>query len=282
MKTRSLLLIVLAMVALLAFSACIAPPPETPEEQAAAAATAVQEMEGHLSLVGTSWRLESVGAAENSLMALPEIPSTLNFFIIRYGGFGGCNWYLGVYDVDGSALRMNMPTQTRNLCEPVGIMDQEGTFMSALLNTTAFAMEGEKLVTYTAGDQRMATFVPAETAPLEGTLWNLGLLFQGDRLWSLEFRTSINATIEGDTISGSAGCNDFSAGVTYDESSMTISMPAVTMMECSEPRGVMEQEAAFLEALAGVASYQLVGNTLMLLDGEDQPLLVFGARLVAE
>jgi heat shock protein HslJ len=38
------------------------------------------------------------------------------------------------------------------------------------------------------------------------------------------------------------------------------------MMLCSEPEGVMEQEAQYLAALATTATFQIDGNTLTLRD----------------
>jgi heat shock protein HslJ len=68
--------------------------------------------------------------------------------------------------------------------------------------------------------------------------------------------TSITALFSGATVSGSAGCNDYTGTVTPVEDYFTIGSVAVTAKECVEPAGVMEQEQAFLAALQGTAGYQ--------------------------
>jgi hypothetical protein len=50
---------------------------------------------------------------------------------------------------------------------------------------------------------------------------------------------------------------------------------AVTEMWCMEPEGVMDQEQAFLDALASVASYRLAGDRLELLDETGEAILIF-------
>jgi hypothetical protein len=45
-----------------------------------------------------------------------------------------------------------------------------------------------------------------------------------------------------------------------------------------EPEGVMDQEQAFLAALASVTGYRLAGERLELLDGAGETVLVFEPR----
>jgi heat shock protein HslJ len=46
-------------------------------------------------------------------------------------------------------------------------------------------------------------------------------------------------------------------------------------MWCSDPEGVMDQEQAFLAALASVASYRLAGERVELFDGMGGVILTF-------
>jgi heat shock protein HslJ len=66
--------------------------------------------------------------------------------------------------------------------------------------------------------------------------------------------------------SGSAGCNRYTAAYSASDTELHFSAAASTRMFCAEPPGVMEQEAAFLAALAGAASFRLGGDSLQLLD----------------
>ena len=53
---------------------------------------------------------------------------------------------------------------------------------------------------------------------------------------------------------------------------------AITAMACLSPEGVMDQEQAFLAALASVTSYQLAGERLELLDSTGDVVLSFEPR----
>ena len=58
-------------------------------------------------------------------------------------------------------------------------------------------------------------------------------------------------------------------------SEFSISDVASTEMWCSDPEGVMDQEQAFLAALASVASYRLAGERVELFDGMGGVILTF-------
>jgi heat shock protein HslJ len=49
---------------------------------------------------------------------------------------------------------------------------------------------------------------------------------------------------------------------------MKISRPAATRKACTEPAGIMEQEAAYLAALPKAARYQAAGRSVELLSAE--------------
>ena len=48
--------------------------------------------------------MESFGDEDDSLAVLPDTKLTLNMLSERYAGYNGCNWFLGVYDVNGVEL----------------------------------------------------------------------------------------------------------------------------------------------------------------------------------
>ncbi len=141
---RYAILVALALLALM-LGACLGdtstPEPPSAEE--------VQEQVAALELVGTSWELDHFGGADDNVPAVDGVRATLNFALERYGGGGGCNFFLGVYSTDGSAISMMTPAQTRIVCEsPAGIMEQDATFVSTLLNTVEYGMDGDNLVLY--------------------------------------------------------------------------------------------------------------------------------------
>ena len=259
------------VLTLLVLAACnSSPTPESPQQ-------AVEEASDRLSLAGTAWELEFFGKPDDGLTVQAGTQLTVNYFVGRYTGSGGCIWYLGVYNADSNNLLMETPARTRLLCEPSEIMVQEGTFMDSLLAITSYEMEGEKLVGYTGGDQRLLTFVPAQLAPFDETTWNLKLMREGKDLVSIISGSTVTAQFQGDQMSGSGGCNTYNATVNVSGDTLTISDAASTEMACSEPERVLEQETKYLAALQSVAKYTLAGQTLILLDNNDQVVLLFGA-----
>jgi heat shock protein HslJ len=255
----------------LVLSSCGQSTPESPQE-------AVEETISQLSLAGTAWEVESFGGPDDTLPVLPDVRPTVNYLVERYAGSGGCNWYSGVYNTDGSSLRMQTPATTRTICESAEVMQQEGLFMDSLVNVTGYRMEGDKLVAYTVEDQRMLTFVPAQPVPFEGTTWELKFIYDGKRWQPVIPGTTVTAQFEGDQMSGSAGCNNYNAAVAIEGDTMTIGDAASTRKACTDPEGVMDQETTFLSMLPSVAGYTAAGHALALLDADGQAILLFGAE----
>jgi heat shock protein HslJ len=249
------------------------PTPE-PAERAAQAAS-------NLSLVGSSWQAESLGGPEDSLAILPDTRPTVNFGVDRYAGSGGCNWFLGVYEAAGETLRFMTPSTTRTVCgEPAGVMEQEATYMSALLNIIEYRMEGEKLLGYTTNDQLLLTFVPASSIALEGTTWQLKFLVDVESVLATPVipGTEVTAQFTADRMSGSGGCNTYEAAYTLDDESFAIADLTTTEMACAEPEGIQEQEQRFLAYLQIAAKLVHVGGAVLLQDALGRTLLAFGAE----
>jgi heat shock protein HslJ len=74
-------------------------------------------------------------------------------------------------------------------------------------------------------------------------------------------------------VSGTAGCNQFSATYTVTGNQLVIGPPVSTMMYCSVPAGVMDQEARVLELLPLAAGYTVAGDTLKLSDQSGREIM---------
>lgn len=87
--------------------------------------------------------------------------------------------------------------------------------------------------------------------------------------------TIIDMTIDGDTVSGSAGCNTYNGPASVgDDGSMSLGPEfAVTFMACDQP--VMDQEQEFLDHLTRVASYQMAAEELLLEDANGIVIATF-------
>lgn len=115
----------------------------------------------------------------------------------------------------------------------------------------------------------------APTALLDGTAWNLLSYEQdGSMRDALEGTTVTLIFTDNTTLSGSAGCNHYSARYTETGTAIAIGPAVSTLMYCETP-GVMEQESAYLGLLDTAASFAIEGDTLTLRDINRTVILVF-------
>ncbi|MCL7454720.1 MAG: META domain-containing protein, partial [Anaerolineae bacterium] len=119
---------------------------------------------------------------------------------------------------------------------------------------------------------------PSGADPLAGTEWILTSLHGGALLEG----SHIVLKFQEDIVVGFAGCNAYGGGsgsyTASRDGTLEIPAPAQTSMACVEPEGVMEQEEAYVEALAGAASYRMADNRLQLQDAAGETALVFARR----
>ena len=80
--------------------------------------------------------------------------------------------------------------------------------------------------------------------------------------------SSLNAAFgAGGALNGSAGCNTYSASYSVNGQALLIGQPSATGLLCPEPPGIMEQETAFLNALATTSSFSMEAGQLYLRTG---------------
>ena len=110
--------------------------------------------------------------------------------------------------------------------------------------------------------------------------WSVTGVLSGDAFSSPIVGTEITATFTEDgRLTGSAGCNNYTTSYTADKATIEIEPAAATRMFCPEPAGVMDQEAAYLSALA--EARPPIGSTARrrdLLNAEGQRLVGFERR----
>jgi heat shock protein HslJ len=122
--------------------------------------------------------------------------------------------------------------------------------------------------------------VPGAADDLVGSEWVL-LSLNGN---SLIEDTDITLYFEEELLGGSAGCNGYGGGrdsgryVATDKGTLTIPQLAVTVMFCSEPEGIMEQEEAYIRALHDAATYQVIEGRLEIADANGETTLVFAPK----
>lgn len=112
-------------------------------------------------------------------------------------------------------------------------------------------------------------------ADLNSTAWNLVSYVQDGSMVNTLEGTTVTLTFgENATVSGSTGCNSYSASYTMNATAITIGPAASTLMYCPE-EGVMEQENVYLRLLGTVKTYDVTGEVLTFFDENSTAVLVF-------
>jgi len=197
----------------------------------------------------------------------------------KVSGSAGCNRYSGTYTLSGSNITFSSPmASTMMMCEQA-VMDQESAYMQALGEAKTFAIQGDQL-TLTGGDGVTLAVYKAQSQDLAGTTWQVTAYNNGNQaVIGVVEGTTLTASFSKDgSMSGNSGCNDFNGPYKIDGDQITIGPLASTMKMCSDPAGVMDQEAQYLAALQSAASYQIEGNVLQLRTKDDALAAMFNRK----
>ena len=225
-------------------------PPTQPKEQ---------PMSGKDTLDGTNWILTTL----NGQPALKDITVTLNFAAGKAAGSDGCNRYTTSYTADGTAIKFNQPLATTMMACPEPIMKQATAYQQALGQASTYKADAKQLTLYDASGKELATFA-AQSNELGGTSWIVTGYNNGKQaVVSVALGTEITANFGADgKLTGSAGCNNYTAGYQTDGNKIAIGPAATTRMACEQ--AVMDQETQYLAALATAATYRIDGNRMEL------------------
>lgn len=216
-------------------------------------------------LDGTAWVL----AALSGRILLPGGNVTLRFEAGRASGTDGCNRYAVPYAASGSALAFASPgVSTQMACE-AEVMRQAGDFMSSLTGTRSYRVDAGQLQLLGADGNLLASLAP-QPQGLAGTTWRVTGYNNGRQaVASVLAGTNLTMAFSADgRVSGSAGCNSYSATYASSESSLRFGPAATTRRMCATPERIMEQEQQFLKALERVATARQEGDRLELRDAD--------------
>jgi len=183
-------------------------------------------------------------------------------------GTAGCNTYRASYTLDGDSLEISEPAGTLIGCPPP-VDEFERAYLDALGQVATWELDGEELV---LSDADGGELLRLEVASIVGT-WTVTGVNTGDAIVSPIVGTELTAVFADDgSLTGSAGCNNYTTS-SADTGEIEIEPAAATKKFCPEPEGIMEQETAYLAALAAATQYGFNGPTMSLLDGEAMNLV---------
>ncbi len=197
----------------------------------------------------------------------------------RISGSGGCNRYNGQYTVSGSTIQIKQPLASTMMACEQPVMDQETAYFAMLGEAQSFAVEGEQLTLKGSGGTVLAVF-KAQSQDLSGTSWQVTGYNNGKQAFvSVVVGTELNATFGKDgTLSGSAGCNNYTGGYKVDGNKISIGPLASTKKFCESPAGTMEQESQFLAAMESAATFSVEGGKLEMRTADDAMAVGFSRK----
>ncbi|MCP5099704.1 MAG: META domain-containing protein, partial [Chloroflexi bacterium] len=172
-------------------------------------------------LENSSWVLVGTGSIENPTPLIPGTTITAVFQSNQISGSSGCNQYGADYTNDDMQIEISEIESTAVDC-PSLILEQESKFLDALISTISFTLNDGVLVMETTvtplifhaidvqGVEGLKTAVPEN--PLASITWQLVALETPDG--PLPTRDAvITAQFETDHVSGTGGCNTYSANI---------------------------------------------------------------------
>lgn len=120
-----------------------------------------------------------------------------------------------------------------------------------------------------------------KTDELAGTSWELFSLNGKDLIEGTAITLEFTETYLG----GQMGCNGYGGSpdsgkyISKNNGTFQLGDPfAVTVQLCTEPEGIMEQEALYIDALMTAAQYQIVDNRLEIKNKAGETILIYQGK----
>ncbi|NYT07580.1 MAG: META domain-containing protein [Methanomicrobiales archaeon] len=121
----------------------------------------------------------------------------------------------------------------------------------------------------------LATSAPPQ-ATLSGITWYLISMRSGGAAGNVLPGTEITAFFDGTgTVTGSAGCNQYTASYSGTLNNLAIGTPATTKMNCPSPPGTMSQESLYLTTFQGASRFTIEGDILTIMDSNGKAILAY-------
>lgn len=176
-------------------------------------------------------------------------------------GSDGCNQYAATYAVDGATIAITPGPSTLMAC-PEPVAQQATAYLEALAAAASYTIDGSQFNLIDADGKVLVNF-EVTAQELAGTIWQAILYNNGKGAVVSVNVPTITANFGADgTVSGFAGCNDYSGSYATNGDALQIGSLTVTEKTCSEPANIMEEESQFLAALQSAANFQIEGNVL--------------------
>lgn len=176
----------------------------------------------------------------------------------------GCNSVNGPVELAGGRIVASDLPMTGMGCEPE-VMASDAWLTGLLAAEPAWELADDATLVLTADGvvvsltDRDVLEPPVE---LTGRRWDVDGLTDGETASSVPAGVAAFLRIDGDTLTGHTGCNDFGGTVTVDGDSLTVTGLTATLMACDG--AAADVEAVVLATLEGEIRFAITGNRLSL------------------
>lgn len=223
-----------------------------------------------------SWNLVSYTDARGVTPAAGGNTATLRFGTGgALDGTTGCNSFRGTFTVSGDSLGIQLGPMTQMACTDPAIAAQEQALLTGLPGVGRFQVR-EGGLTLSDGSGAPLFEYQEGIAGLGGTTWRATGVNNGrDAVESTALTEKLTAAFGTDSkLTGSGGCNTFTAD--YTTSGDSISVTALTATEIGCQPDVMALEMQYFTALQAATTFEVTGNVLTLRDEGGAMQVVMG------
>lgn len=212
----------------------------------------------------TGWQVTSI----NGAAPLAERQPTLLFRNGAAIAYDGCNWNTGSYSQEGARLRFTNQAITLLQCPEPTVEPPESTvqrpeqdFFKAFSQVASAVLEGGRLHLLDAAGATVLEAVPDAALLLaaEKSTWRLD---NSSGLWGKGEQSSITLRVESHRLSGRSGCGDYTADLTHDGNSWSVSSATREPVPCPSTAG--QPADRFLGLLEKVTRVELEDAQLRL------------------
>lgn len=233
------------------------------------------ESENQTDLAGTSWSLSLLNGDGLLLLSIITADFAEDGTV---SGIAGCNGYSASYETDGDQITFSTPVTTSLTCRE-RLMNQESSYLETLQSIVSYGVRGTTMEMRDTQNRAMLVYNTLEQTRLPGSSWTLAEYADGSgKIVPVLEGTNVTADFGDDgLLSGSAGCNGYSANYAIASKLITIDTVVMTEIYCMEPEGLMDQETSYLSAIGQSAAYVIVDQALGLLDEDGAVLVIYTA-----
>ena len=209
-------------------------------------------------LIGTAWRLESLGDGKLQAGTQPSLEFPTEG---RAGGNGSCNRFNGIVIVAGDGIKFSALATTRKACAEA-VMRQEEAYLASLREAVRYEADAQTLRIHAAGRDQPLRFVAAPaTAPAPAQGIQPAAAAEAPSLMGIW-------TVVGHTMPGVAALSEQQARARLGESlRLTRNVAASDGQRCEAPRYAARTERT-QEFLGG--EYRITPDSLKPIGGRQQ------------